>query len=64
MTEILKTLVKLNMIHIPNTAALMWPGQDKHKAGVKLRNKIHQLQRNKMSEKDWDLLERIIRANL
>jgi len=61
MRELIQKLIDLKTLHIPNTAELMWPEQSKQVAGAKLRNKINKVNNNRLTEKDWELMERVFR---
>lgn len=57
----IKILLKYDLINISRLAELMEP-ENKENARKKYRNKIKEVQRAKMLEKDWDLLEETLRG--
>lgn len=63
MKKIIKEFIKLNIIHLPNLGAIIYPDKPKNQAGAKLRNKVKELQGNKLTDKDWALIEDKLHLN-
>lgn len=56
MKTTLKILFKLNLLHLPNLGAMIYPEVSKNQAGAKLRNKVKEINGNRLTDNDWSLI--------
>ena len=62
MKQTLEILFNLNLLHLPNLGALMYPTIPKHQAGAKLRNKVKKINGNRLTDKDWEMILNLFKA--
>lgn len=62
MKSTLKLLFKLNLLHLPNLGALIYPEIPKHQAGAKLRNKVKEINGNRLTDNDWTLILSVLKG--
>ena len=56
MQNTLKLLFKLDLINLSKLGGLIYPDVEPNQAGAKLRNKVKEINGNRLTDNDWSLI--------